>query len=388
MRYCSLAELESGMPLGRHVLGSQGELLLGRGQILDQYFIKRLTELGFLGVFIEEQGFEEVQPVELVDSNLYASAQVVLSQSLSSLGPLRQAATPVATTISPDFSAKIRSGPKMPMPKLRDLAHQVIEDVLAEHSQQLPCLLLKAQGLYQTQHGLDTMIIAVLLGINFNMIYRELRQLALAALLHDVGKAALCEAGRPNLIPSDPQYRNHPYVGAQIVLNSADNAFIECAAIQQHHERQDGLGFPDGLKGSARSPAVSAAYRAGEIYRLAEILSVADAYDVLTSGAYAPPLTPEQALENITHRSPSEFNRNAVKVLTKMIQIFPVGSPVKIVSATNDSYCGWRGAVARFYPETPHQCDLILTHDAEGQRVSPRRLELCHDEEARLALQL
>jgi len=388
MRYCSLAELEPGMPLGRHVLGSRGELLLGRGQILDEYFMKRLAELGFLGIFIEEQGFEEVQPVELVNSNLYASTQLLMGQCLDGLAPLRQAATPGAATLSADFSAKIRSGPKMPMPRLRDQAYQIIEDVLEENSQQLPCLLLKAQGLYQMQHGVDTMIIAVLLGINFNMIFRELRQLALAALLHDVGKAALCDESRPNLTPSDPQYRNHPYVGAQIVLNSSDNTFIECAAIQQHHERQDGLGFPDGLKGSARSPATSAAYRPGEIYRLAEILSVADAYDVLTSGAYAPPLTPEQALENISKRCPSEFNRNVVKVLIKMVQIFPVGSPVTIVSATNESYCGWRGAVARFHPETPHQCDLILTHDADGQRTPPQKLELSHDEEARLALVL
>jgi len=376
------------MPLGRHLLGSRGELLLGRGQILDEYFINRLTELGFLGIFIEEQGFEEIQPVELVNSNLYANAQMLMNQCLDGLAPLRQAATPGATTISADFSEKIRTGPKLPMPKLRDQAYQIIEDILEENSQQLPCLLLKAQGLYQMQHGVDTMIIAVLLGINFNMIYRELRQLALAALLHDVGKAALCEASRANLAPSDPQYRNHPYVGAQIVLNSSDNTFIECAAIQQHHERQDGLGFPDGLKGLARSPAVSAAYRPGEIYRLAEILSIADAYDVLTSGAYAPPLTPAQALENIAKRSPGEFNRNIVKVLIKMVQIFPVGSPVKILSATNDSYCGWRGAVTRFYPETPHQCDLILTHDEEGQRVPPRKLELRHDDEARLALLL
>ncbi|HEX7342981.1 MAG TPA: HD domain-containing phosphohydrolase [bacterium] len=388
MRYCSLVELEPGMPLGRHITGSRGELLLGRGQILDTYFIRRLSELGFLGIFIEEPGFEEVQPVELVNSNLYVSTQILMGQCLDSLAPLRQDDASAKTTMSADFSERIRSGPKVPVARLRDQVHQVIEDVLEEASQQLSCLLLKAQGLYQMQHGTDTMIIAVLLGINFNMIYRELRQLALAALLHDVGKAALCEPGRANLTPSDPQYRNHPYVGAQIVLHSSDNTYIECATIQQHHERQDGLGFPDGLKGSAKSPASGAGYRQGEIYRLAEILSVADAYDVLTSGPYGTRLTPEQAIENITKRRSSEFNPYVVKTLAKMVQIFPVGSPVKILSTTNQTYGGCRGIVSQFHTEAPHQCDLVLTHDSTGQRVPPQKLGLLGDAQARLTLLL
>lgn len=388
MRYCSLVELQPGMLLGRHVYGFKGDLLLGRGNKLDDYFIARLASLGFPGVYVEEAGFEEVQPPELIDVALRASTEVLLGQCFEDLVHLKASSGPDTESLQQTLIDHPELRRSLPVGKVRSQVNQVVQEITDQFTTELPCLLLKSQSQYLVQHATDVMLISILLGVNFNLIYRELRQLGLAALLHDVGKCVLTAEGETILGPEHSKYKEHPYVGAQLVLNSGDDLFTECATIQQHHERQDGAGFPDGLKGERKSPAHSRSYQAGKIYRLAEIVSVADAYDVLTSGSYGLMLSPEAALQELIRRSENEFNPHVVSMLVKTIQIFPVGSQVRIEKTSDPHIRNMRGIVSQFRPEAPHQCDLILCHDATGKRVTPSKVSLAGDERARLALVL
>ena len=92
-------------------------------------------------------------------------------------------------------------------------------------------------------------------------------------LLHDIGKI-----GIPDNIINKPQkltdeefaiIKKHPEIGHDILKNIAEIPNIEIGA-RWHHERMDGKGYPDGLKGN-------------EIPKLVRIISVADAYDAMTS---------------------------------------------------------------------------------------------------------
>lgn len=388
MRYCALTELAPGMVLGRHIYGFTGDLLLARGQPLDEYFLVRLNTLGFPGVYIEEPGFEGIEPPEIIDGSLRHRTEKLLADCFDQLANLHLPQAITGPTLEeglarhPEIQKSLTVGP------IRQQVSQIVQDILESFSMQLPCLLLKSQSHYQVQHGLDAMIVATLLGVNFRFLYRELRQLALAALLHDVGKSLLSSAQESNIGPEHPQYREHPMVGGLLVLNSGDDLYNEGAAIQQHHERQDGQGFPYGLKGEGKSPLQARAYHSGTIYRLAEIVSVADAYDVLTSGTYQPRLTPEEALKNLIRRSQTEFNPYVVKTLVRTIQIFPVGCQVRILRSTQDALLNCRGVVAQIHTDHPHQCDLILSHDGSGQRISPQPVSLLGDDHVRLELVL
>lgn len=99
--------------------------------------------------------------------------------------------------------------------------------------------------------------------------------LPIAALLHDIGHIGLSDAvlARPvNRLDSDElrRYRLHPVLGEQALLASDDMQGV-APLIRAHHERWDGLGFPDGLRGAA-------------IPLGARILAVADAFEDLRSG--------------------------------------------------------------------------------------------------------
>jgi HD-GYP domain-containing protein (c-di-GMP phosphodiesterase class II) len=79
------------------------------------------------------------------------------------------------------------------------------------------------------------------------------------------------------------------------------------AAVQYHHERYDGQGYPTGLKGN-------------NIPLDARILAIADSYDAMTSARpYRQPLTPSQAIKEIIHCSGTQFDPEIVTVFAKMM---------------------------------------------------------------------
>ena len=111
------------------------------------------------------------------------------------------------------------------------------------------------------------------LAIKMGLSEAEQDTIYFMGLLHDIGKI-----GIPDNIINKPQkltdeefaiIKKHPEIGYDILKNFAEIPNIEAGA-RWHHERMDGKGYPDGLKGE-------------EIPRLVRIISVADAYDAMTS---------------------------------------------------------------------------------------------------------
>jgi putative two-component system response regulator len=133
---------------------------------------------------------------------------------------------------------------------------------------------------------------AMQLGESLGLSARDLQELRLGCLLHDIGKVAvpgkiLLKPARLN--PEETEIvRQHPVTGEKIC------APLKCLRpilplIRHHHERMDGSGYPDGLYGE-------------EIPLKARILQVADVYDALTNDRpYREAVSSEEALE-ILHR--------------------------------------------------------------------------------------
>ena len=101
----------------------------------------------------------------------------------------------------------------------------------------------------------------------------KLEQLQYAALLHDIGKIGIPKEiiNKPSKL-TDEEYeviKTHPAIGSNILKEISEIPDIAIGA-RWHHERYDGKGYPDRLKGT-------------EIPEIARIIGVADAYDAMTS---------------------------------------------------------------------------------------------------------
>ncbi len=147
------------------------------------------------------------------------------------------------------------------------------------------------------------------LGVAFNLPENEIVSLSLLSTLHDIGKIAISRKvlTKPKKL-TDSEWsliKKHPETGYNIAHSSPHLSHIS-KAILHHHERWDGGGYPHGLKGQ-------------EIPITARILSVVDAYDVMTSGRpYKIRMSKVEALAEIKKCSGTQFDPEVVK---KFIEI-------------------------------------------------------------------
>jgi len=142
----------------------------------------------------------------------------------------------------------------------------------------------------------------------------EARDLALAALVHDLGKTWIANAIlMKSAALSDEERRTmerHPIIGARILIGCDVHPFY-VETVLYHHEAWDGRGYPTGLKGE-------------EIPLSARILTVADVYDVLTSQRpYKVALTEEAARERLLLGSGRSFDPMVVRAFLYLLDTTP-----------------------------------------------------------------
>lgn len=192
------------------------------------------------------------------------------------------------------------------------------EDVrqLYQHTQRAICqsLLglanaLEAKDPYTRGHSERVGISSGALAQALGLVRSEVETAGQAGLLHDIGKIGVPETvlGKQGALTEDEwaQMRRHPVLGAQIV---APFDFLASAApiIRHHHERADGSGYPDGLRG-------------GAIPLGASIVAVADVYDALTSDRpYRAALSPERALEYLTAEAGHTLDARVVAAFLRL----------------------------------------------------------------------
>jgi HD-GYP domain-containing protein (c-di-GMP phosphodiesterase class II) len=153
--------------------------------------------------------------------------------------------------------------------------------------------------------------LAVNLGRGLGLGEDDLDRLALAGVLHDVGKIHMDPGilGKPG--PLDPSERDlmerHPELGFAMTRNRLDPKIAE--AILYHHERYDGTGYPFGLVGDA-------------IPILSRIVLVADAFDAMTSKrAYQPALPVDFAVHEITKNAGTQFDPAVVEIFIGLAEV-------------------------------------------------------------------
>ncbi|MDD5258586.1 MAG: HD domain-containing protein [bacterium] len=133
--------------------------------------------------------------------------------------------------------------------------------------------------------------------------------LKIACILHDVGKIGIIKEvlNKPGKL-NDAEFdiiKMHPVLGEQIIAPVAFLAPIK-PIVRHHHERFDGRGYPDGLKGEI-------------IPYLSRIIAVADTYDAMTSERpYRPALSTEIALAEIRKCSGTQFDPEVVKAFLEI----------------------------------------------------------------------
>lgn len=137
-------------------------------------------------------------------------------------------------------------------------------------------------------------------------------QMRIAGLIHDIGKIGVDEniLNKPGRLSLDERMdiERHPEIGWKIL--SSTNEFSELAQfVLNHHEKWDGSGYPNGLKGDS-------------IPLEARIISVADSYDAMTSErSYRKGMSIDAAIIELKRCSGTQFDPEIVDVLVNKVLI-------------------------------------------------------------------
>jgi putative nucleotidyltransferase with HDIG domain len=181
---------------------------------------------------------------------------------------------------------------------------------------------LEAKDPYLKGHSLRVSEYSVAVARQLGLSTTAIETISLGGHLHDIGKIGVSEevlhkAGRL----TDAEYQHimeHPVIGARILGPLLDEAPTVIAIVRSHHERPDGKGLPDGLRGD-------------EIPLEVRVVSVADAFDAMTSvRPYRPSLSVDRALDELRKEKSIQFDVDVVDAFFRAFPDFrrlPIATP-------------------------------------------------------------
>lgn len=160
-------------------------------------------------------------------------------------------------------------------------------------------------------HAVNVAVYALGLGRSTGLSREELRDLGMAAFLHDIGKTRVTREvlQKPGPLTEEEwaMMRQHPVWGEEILSASMELPPEVRAVVSQHHERLDGMGYPRGMAGD-------------ELHRFSMIVSLVDAFDAMTSNrCYASARTPYTALSLLKDEVGEKFDPNLFTSLVLLL---------------------------------------------------------------------
>jgi putative nucleotidyltransferase with HDIG domain len=179
---------------------------------------------------------------------------------------------------------------------------------------------IEAKDSYTRGHTDRVAMFARLIAEEMGLDKKDLETVSFGAALHDIGKLGVYEdiLNKPGEL-TDGEWeivRSHPEVGANIIRNMK---FLEaaCDLVRHHHERLDGRGYPDGLKGEQISVG-------------ARIVAVADSFDAMTSDRpYRIAFGYRDALEQLKLQT-DKFDGGVIDHLVRLVERGMIREPRRI----------------------------------------------------------
>jgi response regulator RpfG family c-di-GMP phosphodiesterase len=346
------------MRIARDVCDDRLELLIAAGIRMDTRIIERLVDLEVDDVYVEEPGTEDIVPEpELISDKTRRRTHKLLKRTFDevmNIADMTEFANEDAITIL-QFDDRYANAVKVS--SFHEVVQSTIEELFARREEMFEAPIVKTYLSRSYEHALNT------------------------AMLHDIGKLIFPDlANKPlrDLSPAESKrLRVHPAAGALIISRSAPLSNLEQAAIRQHHEQQDGRGYPLRLIGTNEPPLRVRVQGNREVFRFAEVLAVANTFDNLINGdLVVEAMSPARAMETLVRGAGSLYNRAVVSKALEIINVYPVGAIVEITAGTMLFGEGMRGVVRRASGKGLKRPEILVLWDRRGQRVTPRILDL------------
>ncbi len=216
----------------------------------------------------------------------------------------------------------IRLGKKIVVTEVSDVVDDMIGEIVRVNNILGRIRQLKENNDYTFKHSLNVSMLATMVGKWLGYSKIELKQISLAGLFHDIGKMKISSdiINKPDKL-TDKEYelaKKHTIYGYNILKETVGLSKSISLAALQHHEREDGSGYPLGVK-------------ADKIHEYAKIIAVCDVFDAMTSNrVYKGKDSPFLVAEHIAKNSFGVLDGRVATVFLNNISKFYIGNVVKL----------------------------------------------------------
>lgn len=325
MRLVRTDSLIAGTKLAQSIYNENGIPLVQKGVSLTERMIQRLIKNKINYAYILDELTKGVVVEPLISNELKVEAIHNIKETFDTL-----------QTKGPSEKSYILHTTGA---KLKNILEEIIYLIKNRHSTISLLADILVTDDYTFQHSLNVAIYSLTIGIDLGFSEKELSDLGVGAIFHDIGKVFIEEEilkKKGKLTDKEfKSIQDHPKLGFDYIRKQTDLSSVIAHCAYQHHERLDGSGYPRHLKGE-------------DIHIYAKIIAIADVFDAVTSKrTYRDAMLPHEGLEILYGGAIDKFEKNYVEAFKKNVAIYPNGLTVKLSD-------GREGVVAK---QNMHLCD-------------------------------
>lgn len=291
MHYLRIENLEPGMKLAKPIIGDDGSMLVGCGVTISPVILKRMVSMGFQGAYIDTPGLEDILVDDVIPDELRTKAFDALYR-----GDIMSCIT---------------------------IAKKMVQEIKYKETLKLDLLDIKNDKNYVFKHCVSVAVFSVVLGVGYGLNEEQLDNLAIAGLLHDIGKLEV----KKKVLNAKHVYneremdemKKHPMNAYEMLKGYPALTSVTRNSILFHHENLDGTGYY-GITGE-------------KLGIFPRILRITDSYDALTAQRkYRDAVTPADAIEYIMGNVNTLFDKELVDIFVKEFPIYPVGFTLRLTN--------------------------------------------------------
>ena len=300
---------------------NQGQVAItNAGQIKDSEAINKLLKNG-----IEHVWVDTTRSADSCGFYKEAAASIAIKKPPPSRVASQQKAKKLITEAK-DLLAKVLSetfeGKAIEIAPFEEFADTMIKSALLD-SDALRCVsALRSKDAYLLEHSVNVAFLLITFGQYLNFDKEQLKQLAVGGILHDVGKTLVDDSvlHKPAKLTQEEfeHMKLHQVFAIDIMAKTKGISQISKDVCLMHHEKLDGKGYPNGLKGD-------------ELPQHARMSCIVDIFDALTAKrCYKDSMSPASAFKVLLSLTPFHLDQALVYQFIRSVGVYPVGSLVEL----------------------------------------------------------
>ena len=299
--FVSVNDCKPGVQIAESIFNEYGAILVVENTILDEYILSKIKDLGLVKIKVIDYNNDMV---------IVSGTELFKAQYNENLNTVKNILYDLSSGKSVDYN-------------MVNHATDSIINRINENRDIVTCINdMREVDDYLYTHSINVSLLVMLIGKWLKYDYYRIKSLVTAGFLHDIGKSKISaeilnKPGSLNTVEFD-EMKKHSAYGLQIAEKIPNLNEDILKGILMHHEREDGSGYPFGLKSA-------------QIHDYAKIIAVADIFDAMTSNrAYKKMECAFDVIERMQKENFGKLDHMVLQTFLKNIASYYMGDFVKL----------------------------------------------------------